>query len=224
MFIVIEGIDGAGTGTQSKKVTRALEEQGMTARFQEFPDHHHPIYDYLLHPAMHQEIDFATDEHFLLFLTDMLRFRREIATFKESPDHHFVADRYFSTTLVYQCMFPQLEGKPARPLTGESDPALTIDQALAFAEEFQLTMPDIGVYLDVAAEVAVDRKHDEEGKDEGLDQFEQSVELQKIIGRKYRYIVEESIMTPWVTVDGEPSPDQVTSAIMEKISEYGIAQ
>lgn len=216
MFIVIEGIDGAGTGMQAWAVAERLKQKGLQVKTQEFPDHHHPLYQNLIHPAVHQEIALKPDELFLLFLADQLRFRGEIASYKETTAKIFLADRYFTANLVYNCCFPALEGSLAIPVSGESG-ALTIDQAVDLAKNLDLAIPDLVIFLQVSPQVAVNRKCHEEGHEEGLDPFETSIKTQETIQAKYRYLIDRSVLAPWVIVDGEGSVEEVTGRILGEI-------
>jgi thymidylate kinase len=216
MFIVIEGIDGAGTGTQALAVAERLKQKGLKAETQEFPDHSHPLYQSLIHPAMHKEITFRPGELFLLFLTDQLRFREKIFFYKGTTEKIFLADRYFTTNLVYNCCFLDLEGLLAMPVSGGSE-ALTVDQAVDLAKNLDLAIPDLVIFLEVSPQVAVQRKRQEDGHEEGLDRFEASIKTQEIIQTKYHYLIDRSVLCPWVVVGGEGSVEEVAGRIIGEI-------
>jgi dTMP kinase len=219
MFIVLEGIDGAGTGTQLKETAQALRKRGFEVEAQEFPDHDHPLYRHLIHPSLHGEISLAPDEIFLLFLADQLRFKEEIGRCRRQKKI-FLADRYFAANLVYNCAFPKshrrVKGVFSAMTAGKGKP-LSLDQALAVAEIFGLALPDLTVFLAVDSEIAVGRKRDEEGHAEGLDRFESSVRAQEQIRRRYEYLIDNSVLCSWVVVDGEASIAAVTESIIEVI-------
>lgn len=216
MFIAIEGIDGAGTGTQTKAIASILRKLGFEVATQEFPDHDFAIYHHLLHPFIHGQIDLEPDEAFLLFLTDMLRLRAEIGRYQSLKQKFFLADRYFATTLVYGCHFPGLKGEFKNSVYGRGN-SLSLSNGIRLAETLKLTRPDLIIYLEVTPKTAVRRKHNEDGHQEGLDRFEASVKTQKIIQAKYHYLMDKSVLAPWVSLNGELSPTEVSKSMIKEI-------
>ncbi|HLD03671.1 MAG TPA: hypothetical protein VJC17_02770, partial [Candidatus Dojkabacteria bacterium] len=72
MFIVLEGIDGAGKGLQRNEIISLLQDKVKQLFSTEFPDHKSVIYNALIHPGLHQEIELTPSALFLSFLLDQL--------------------------------------------------------------------------------------------------------------------------------------------------------
>jgi dTMP kinase len=205
MFIVLEGIDGAGKGRQRNELTSYLSGKFDDITSLDFPNHENVLYKHLIHPVLHGEIKLAPKSWFLSFVLDQLMSQESIKAAKGSSDTHVIADGYFTTTIVYQCILEQV---------------FTIKEALEIAKDFEVTPPDLSIYIDVDPEVALTRKLAEEGHDEGMDMYEGKLKKQKVIRSGFQQLVHEQIFCPWEQVDGSAGIEKVLADIIKKVEQH----
>ncbi|KXK26689.1 MAG: Thymidylate kinase [candidate division WS6 bacterium OLB20] len=207
MFIVLEGIDGAGKGRQRHELLAHFDEHDVTYDTTDFPDHEGALYRELIHPALHSEIDVPSEAMFLSFALDQLLWKPRIEMHTGKTDTHFIADGYYTTNIAYQSM-----------LLG----SIALDTALDFAETFKLPRPELVVFLDVDPDKAVKRKLDEEGHEEGFDMFEADIEKQRKIRSAFLKLADNNTFGTWAVIDGNGPVDQVFSSILAVLKEHGI--
>ena len=141
MFIVIEGIDGAGCETQGKNLVKMLEQKGKKTSLIKYPDYERNV-GKLIKEFLYQNKDLTAEQQFLLYT---MQFVMDTQMIKERRKNEIlIADRYFSTTLCYQT----LEG-------------ISLDWALEYAKNFKIEKPETIFYLDVDPEIAIKRKFGE---------------------------------------------------------------
>ena len=97
-FIVLEGIDGAGKGTQMKALKRLLA--GKKVEFYKFPDER-SIYGRIIKSFLAGKVNMSPREQVMVYLTDMLN-KKESIEEELSKGHIVIADRYFTSTIAYQ--------------------------------------------------------------------------------------------------------------------------
>lgn len=200
MFIVIEAIDGAGKGLQRNQLTSLLDGKVKSLISKDFPDHQGSIYRDLIHPAIHNEINLSNEALFLAFALDQIMWQDRIVKTIGSKDDYFIADGYYTTNLVYQCLMAK---------------NFTLKTGIDFAQKFKIAQPDIIIYLDVDPKIAMQRKMNEEGHDEGLDIYERSLKKQQLIRRGFKKMHDQQIFGNWVEVDGSKSIEEVTKSIIQ---------
>ena len=207
MFILLEGIDGAGKGHQRNNLVQYLQGKVNNLVTVDFPDHNGALYQHLIHPAIHEEIKMSSESLFLSFALDQSLWQDRIEASLTSKDEYFITDGYFTTAIVYQCIMGEV---------------ITIDEALTFARTFGIHQPDFAVYIDVDPEVAMKRKMIEEGHDEGLDIFERDIEKQQKIRAGFKHLVKNNIFGNWVEVDGNESIEDVFAQITDALNKHKI--
>ncbi len=209
-FIVFEGIDGAGTETQSKLLTERLKTAGMGVVRIQYPDYGpdkenptKPI-GRLLHEYLHEKYDFDEKLQFLLYSADMIK-DIPLITDALTADKIIIADRYFTTTLAYQ----GLRG-------------FSLKSALQYAKMFGLPQPDIIIYLDISPETSLKRKYGE--KAGHLDRNERDEVLFTNLIKFYKEkLISASVFGKWIVIDGEASIEEVTKQIVAVLrSELGL--
>lgn len=209
-LIVLEGIDGAGTETQSKALIARLQAAGfgtMRIQYPDYgPDKENPTKPIgkLLHEYLHEKYDFDEKLQFLLYSADMIK---DIAKIKAALDAGkiVVADRYFTSTIAYQ----GLRGFP-------------IENALQYAKIFGLIQPGITIYLDISPETSIKRKRGE--KPTTMDRNERDKQLFTKLTKFYKEkLAARNIFGKWVVIDGEASIRDVTNKIVATLrSELGL--
>ena len=106
MFIVLEGLDGAGKSTQVANIRRMLTERGMESEFVHFPRFDAPVYGDLIGRFLRGELG-ALDEVnpylvALLYAGDRADAAAQIRGWQESG-RVVIADRYVYSNIGYQC-------------------------------------------------------------------------------------------------------------------------
>lgn len=203
MFIVLDGIDGAGKGRQRLELCKYLEDKVKKLSTVDFPNHKSPIYKHLIHPALHEEIKLNSSSWLLSFVLDQILMADQINKSVGSKTEYFVADGYFTTTIAYQCLMSKL---------------FAMDEMLDLAKMVKMPKPDIAIFIDVDPKLAMKRKAKEDGHDEGMDIFERDLSKQKLLRAAFKKMVKESILCKWDVVDGSKSIGEVTQSIIKKLN------
>lgn len=186
-FIVFEGLDGAGTESQTALWLDYLRQQKKPAERIRYPDYEGPI-GRLIHEYLHQKYDFSVEVQFLLYFTDFVKDVEKINEWLREGKT-VIADRYFTSTIAYQ------------GLRGFSE-----EKALKLAEFFNLPNPDLIVYLKVSSEVSIKRKFKEKGS---LDRNEKDKEFLVKLSGFYENLIEKKAFGEWILIDGEKSIQEV---------------
>jgi dTMP kinase len=207
MFIVLEGIDGAGKGRQRNEIITLLQDSVQELGTTDFPDHKGVLYNHIIHPALHEEIDLSASSWFLTFALDQVIWQPKIIDSIRSKTHFFIADGYFTTNLVYQCIINK---------------NVKLEDALHFANVFGIKQPDITIFIDVDPEIAMERKLNEEGHDEGLDINERSLNKQINIRKGYHELINNKVFGKWAIVDGNGTIEDVKNKIISTLVDQNI--
>lgn len=194
MFIVIEGIDGAGCETQGKNLIKLLTEAGKKASLIKYPDYERNV-GKIIREFLYQNKNLTPEQQFLLYTVQFVMDKEMII--EKRKDEILIADRYFSTTLCYQT----LEG-------------IDMKMALEYAKNFQIEIPDAIYYLNVDPDIAIQRKH---GEDKEKNFREKDFDFIRKTYIQYESLVKNQVWTKWVEIDGNKSVDEVTKEIYNKI-------
>jgi dTMP kinase len=196
-LIVIEGIDGAGCGTQTEVLKEKLNEKlSQPVLHIRYPNYNNPI-GVTIHKFLHEELQLSTDMQFFIYSLDMLNDMKEIRKALEEG-RIVLADRYFTSTLAYQCA----QGFP-------------LEKALKFADLFDFVKPDLIIYLKVSAEISMIRKKKEKTN---LDLFEKDLEFREKVSKKYDELADKNVFGKWFVVDSEKSIDEVATEIEDEVN------
>lgn len=197
-LIVLEGLDGAGTTTQAKRLVGYLTEQGMAAHQTREPSDG-PIGKLIRqmltggHAIDEQKI--AQSTFGLLFAADRLdHIQREIEP-QLAKGALVVSDRYYHSSLAYQG-------------TGADRDWITQLNSRA-------RVPDLTIFLQVRPEVAAARRA-AAGRVQEL--FE-DIEMQEQVAAGYKATLSELAAQGEriEMLDGEASPDDVFAAIVKLV-------
>ncbi|RLJ09983.1 MAG: dTMP kinase [Candidatus Aenigmatarchaeota archaeon] len=190
-FVVIEGIDGAGTEEQSTRLFEYLKSQGIFVERLTYPDYSKVI-GRMIHEWLHSKEELPANTLFLVYTADMVKDIEKIKSWI-NEGKFVIADRYFTTTLAYQ--------------TAQGFP---LEKALKFAELFEIPKPDMAIYLKVSPDVTVERKYKEK---EELDRNEANKEFLEKVSKVYDDLVKNQVFTSWFVVDAEKSIEEVFDQI-----------
>ena len=207
MFIVLESIDGGGKGRQRIEVSDFLSKKyGINVKGVEFPIHD-AFYETVVHPALQKETTMNASSWVLSFLLEKTRYAHNIVPFVSKKGNLFIADGYFTTTIAYQSLLMK---------------QVPLDKLLQYAKDFEIPTPDLAIFLDVDPKIALERKNKEEGHDEGLDMFEESIEKQQKLRDIFKKMIDEKIYCDWEIVDGNESVENVRDSIIQVLKKRSI--
>ena len=222
MFIVLEGLDGAGKSTQITKLREMFRAKGVESEYLHFPRFDAPVYGELI--ARFLRGDLGSVESVNPYLVALLyagdranaaaMIREWIAAGKV-----VIVDRYVYSNIGYQCA-----------KIADSAERNTLREWILHTEfeEFGIPKPDLSLFLDVPF-AFTERKLTEvrEGEDRdylqgGKDIHEASLDLQ----RRVREVYLESaalnedlkVVNCSTDVGGMASPDTIFERIMERVA------
>lgn len=193
MFLVIEGLDGAGGSTQSNLLKEFLEEKSFKVEIIRYPDYSNPI-GKVIRKFLDNEFDISPEAQFLLYSLDMVKDREKI--FKNLEEGKIVlADRYIFSTLAYQCFAKKF----------------SLRKGLKLVEIFELPKPDLVILLDIKPETSMRRKMKENKR---LDRHEKDLRLLKRVREGYLRLARKNVFSKeWVVLDGEKGIKEVSEEI-----------
>lgn len=194
MFVVIEGIDGAGCETQGIELFKKLKNRAF---FLKYPDYTKNVGSFIKE-FLYDNKDLSTKTQFLLYSLQFVFDAPKIR--KKRKKQIVVADRYFSTTLCFQT----LAGFP-------------LEKALRFATDFNIEKPDLIIYLDVPPQLAIKRKI---GEDKQKNRNEKDIQLIKRTYQQYKKLIKNQTWSKWVVVDGQRQIKPITDEIFDIIKNY----
>ncbi len=196
-FIVIEGIDGCGGETQTNFLSDFFSKNGHRVNKLSYPDYDGPIGN-LLHHYLHRKYEFNLGAKALIYFTDFVKDKEKMQEFLKSGNI-LIADRYFTSTMVYQ----HLEG-------------LEMEKLLELAKIFELPKPDLCIYVKISAETSIKRKVKE--KEGNLDRHEEDNKFLSDVASTYDKIAKDNIFCDWAVIDGEKSIEEVSKKILSVIN------
>jgi dTMP kinase len=196
MFIVIEGIDGAGCETQAVNLQNWLKRDNIPFSFIKYPNYKANV-GIFIREFLYNNKDLDPQMQFLLYSMQFLSDRAFIKT--ERKKKILIADRYFSTTLCFQT----LAGIP-------------LEKQLRFAADFGIEIPDMVFYLNVRPDIAIRRKS---GEQKEKNRTEKDFENIRKTYKQYGTLIQNQVWTKWVNIDGEKDIDGVTKQMFDIIKE-----
>lgn len=209
MFVVIESIDGGGKGAQRELLAKRLAGLlGKSLDTEEFPVHNQ-FYEQIIHPALQEQHTLSKQSWLLSFLLDKTMQSERINPFVANVNNLFIADGYFTTTLVYQGLIQSI---------------MSVEQLIELATLFELPKPDLTIFLDVDPAIAMQRKQTEEGHDEGLDMFEKSLDKQKMIRECFLKLAQENVYCNWEIVNGNGTLEEVYNSVTKTLNDAKIVK
>ena len=201
MFIVLEGIDGAGKGRQREELlARLASDPAKQITSVEFPDHQGFLYKEIIKPVLMQKKTATKNAMFLAFALDQLLYQEKIKDSLGSLTQYFICDGYFTTNLAYNCILNNY---------------FTLDTAISLAHDFDIYQPDISLFLDVEPETCIARKQQEAGHEQGLDIYERSLAKQKKLQQAYLSMVKDHIFGKWQLIDGNGTIAEVSQLVYQ---------
>ncbi len=185
MFIVLEGLDGAGKSTQISRLKDMFLSRGVEVEYLHFPRFDAPVYGELIARFLRGELGSVEQVNpylvALLYAGDRAECGATIRTWLEE-DKVVIADRYVYSNVGYQC---------AKIADVDERKALRDWIFTTEYEEFSIPRPDVSLFLDVPFSFT-ERKLSEQrqGDDRdylqgGRDIHEASLDLQRRVREVY---------------------------------------
>ena len=189
MFIAIEGLDQSGKATQAQLLRDQFRQGGTRARLVSFPDYGTSIGEEIAR-ALQGERDYGPDVMQLLYIANRYERKPDLERWLDGGVV-VVCDRYVASSVAY----------------GESQ-GLDVDW-LTQTQRF-LPAPDLTILLDIAPDLAVERKAT------GRDRYERDLAL---LGRVRDSYLRQAQQTGWARVDGDRGKADVAAEIMAILGE-----
>lgn len=194
MFIVIEGIDGAGCETQGKNLIKLLKESGKKVSLIKYPDYERNV-GKIIREFLYDNKNLTAQQQFLLYTMQFIMDKKMIETRRK--EEILIADRYFSTTLCYQT----LEG-------------IDMQMATDYAKNFEIEVPDAIFYLNVDPDIAIKRKH---GEDKEKNFREKDFDFIRKTHKQYQMLVDKQVWGKWINIDGNKGIEEITNNIYNEV-------
>ncbi len=196
-FIVLDGIDGCGKGTQTKLLSDFLTKKGYNIVNKKYPEYGQPIGD-LIHNFLYKKFNPNLSAELLLYSADHLKDKEYIQNCLKN-DKIIIADRYFTSTLAYQF----LKGVPK-------------EKILKITELMEAPCPDLCLLIKISPETSLLRKSKEKGGN--LDRHEENLQFQKDLAATFEKMAKEKTYCDWEIIDGEQSIENVFLQITEALN------
>lgn len=192
LFIVFEGIDGAGKRTLSKFTKSILESKNLKVALFEYPDYN-SIWGKIINRYLYNEIELNVEEEFFVYFIDILKDQAEIdKLLKEGI--FIISDRYFSSTVAFQCA-----------------KGFDYQKARSTINIMDVILPDLTIFLQIPPALAVERKYKEK---EHLDRHEKDANLLKNVNLVYDKILKENMVSKkWIKIDGSKDIESMKNDI-----------
>lgn len=221
MFIVLEGLDGAGKSTQIKLLRRMVEATGRECEYLHFPRFDAPIYGDMIARFLRGELGSVEQVNpylvALLYAGDRADAARMINGWL-AEGKCVIVDRYVYSNIGYQC---------AKVATEEERKRLREWILRTEYEEFGIPRPTVSLFLDVPfgfteAKLTAQREGDDRNYlAGGVDIHEKSLDLQRRVREVYLEAASadgELQVVDCSTAEGEmASPEVIFERVAEKV-------
>jgi len=198
-MVVFEGIDGAGTETQSKLLVSHLQRKKIPAERIFYPDYE-GIFGKLIDQFLHKKKELSAEMQFLLYAGDMVKDREKIEAWLEEGKI-VVCDRYFNSTITYQ----GLRG-------------FDVKKAQRFADDFGIRKPDLVILLKIGPKESARRKMKEKGR---LDRNEEDMHFLEKVNRSYEKKAMDNVFGQWFIIDGERPKEEIFREVLSVLKSSG---
>ena len=225
MFIVLEGLDGAGKSTQIKKLREMFAEQGIPSEYIHFPRFDAPYFGDMIARFLRGE--FGSVDQVDPYIVAMLyaEDRRDAATLIRGwmeQGKVVITDRYVYSNIGYQCA--KVESASKREELKQWIFSLEYDY-------FKIPRPDVSLFLDLPFAFTARKLLAEvrEGDDREYlngrkDIHEQSMDLQRKVRQVYldaAQVDENMHIVDCSTAEGEmASPEINFQRVRERVKPY----
>lgn len=205
LFVVLEGVDGAGTTTHTRLLVNALRERGLPVHSTREPSDgpigvqiRQILTGRLVVPGLHGPRPPSWTTMALLFAADRVDHIESTITPNLMDGVTVISDRYYHSSVAYQSV------------TGGGDA-----ETVAWVKELNrhARKPDLTIVLDIPAELSARRRAERAGGREIFD----DLDLQQQIGAFYQRIDEHFPGEKIVHVDSARTVEEVSRDILDHV-------
>ena len=200
-FVVFEGIDGSGKGTQIKKLKKRLESEGYPI-FRTAEPSDSPIGS-LIHQIMIGRIHTSNDVLASLFVADRLdHIQNDVNGLEKflSRGINVISDRYYFSSFAYQSV-----DLPMEYIIRAHEPVM------------QKLRPDLTVFIDVDPDITMQRI---EANRLTKELFEETDRLRETRSRYFEAFARLKEEENVVIVSGDRPPEEIAEEIWELTRDY----
>ena len=214
MFIVLEGLDGAGKSTQIAKLRDMFRSKGVESEYLHFPRFDAPIYGELIARFLRGDLGSVESVNpylvALLYAGDRADAAKTINGWL-AEGKVVICDRYIDSTIAYQYFGRQLSGEFMGTITKYAIDGL---------------MPEATVILELSPEAAekryTQRAQAKQADYDVPDRLEQErAEFKERVNQGFKYMA-ENYSDRIITIDASGTIDQVWDAILAGLKERGV--
>ena len=205
-FIVLEGLDGAGTTTQSRLLHDSLASEGLPCHLTREPTDsavgiliREALSHRLVSHDTQQKLEFSEDVLCLLFAADRLDHRRSIESHRDDGNH-VVCDRYVHSSIAYQ----------ARDRNISAERVIGVNAGIS--------TPDITFFLRVPVDVCLARLEQRNDTPTVYEKKDLLVAIEKNYDATLDLYVKH--YGPVIEIDGTQPAEVVHAAVVEKLRDY----
>jgi len=195
-FIIIDGLDGSGKGTQTKLLMEHFQKNNIPFEFIKSPNYKTPIGE-AYRRYLDGEFEMGTDSVFLLVASDVIMNKPKIEK-AINEGKIIIAERYITATVAFQ-----------------SANGFSYAKAIKLVELMDYPKPDLIIFIDVKPETGMKRKLGQVGK---LDRYEKDLGFLKRVREFYFREINENILGEWVVINGERNKEEVHEDILKVIN------
>lgn len=196
LFIVLEGLDGAGGETLSENLVRKCNQQDIPCLKLKYPDYTSP-WGEILKVYLDGKLKIPPEPLFLTYAADQLKDQTKIQEFRQTG--LVICDRYVTSAIAYESVL-----------------GVAYDKAVHISEILDFEPPDLIVYLDISPEVSIQRKHQEKGE---LDIHEADTLFLAEVRDVYKKMSYSNILGPWITIDATKTPEEILEMVWKILLE-----
>ncbi len=196
-FIVLEGIDGCGGETQTRKLVNYFKNNHIDYAKKNYPNYN-TSFGRIIKNHLYSKKGFPENIQSLVYFIDIYQ-EKELIQELLNQGKFVISDRYFTATLAYQ-------GR-------EKD---DLNRLLELEKLFNLNKPDLTILIKISPETSLKRKMKE--KKGNLDNFERDLVFLKEVADNYDKLVNWNTYCDWKVVDGELSKEEVFNKIINIIN------
>ena len=188
VFIVFEGIDGAGKRTLSTFTKDILASKNLKVASFEYPDYN-SIWGRIINGYLYNKLELNIEEEFFVYFIDILKDQTEIDKLLRGGTF-IISDRYFSSTVAFQCA-----------------KGFDYQKARSIIDIMDVILPDLTIFLQIPPVLAVERKYKEKKL---LDRHEKDVELLNTVNSTYDTLLKKNVLSKkWTKIDGSKDLESI---------------
>ncbi len=192
MFIVFEGLEGAGKEAVSKWCKRYLKKEGKRVEELSYPDRE-GRFARIMDEILTGKATISPTSQFLVFLADITKDQEKIERWMDEGKT-VVADRYFFSTIAYQQMSPETAEK--------------------IFNELKLVKPTVVFYLNITPDISVGRTKNER---KHFSRYAANKERLLHAKLKYQIMLEKNLISKWIEIDATKPLEETIQEVKKRL-------